>query len=150
MMPGWPRAAIVAWRFMTGKYRLRAAMLDNWLFAARHDWRCWQGQRFKYLVLIAGFALVCGLLALSLRLGQLLLHEPPAWAAADQHYLTLVQEDKSGRLVGRSSLAEIESLRERPQVHAAAALRFDALDVEHARSEEHTSELQSRGHLVCR
>jgi len=117
---------------MTGKYRLRAAMLDNWLFAARHDWRCWQGQRFKYLVLIAGFALVCGLLALSLRLGQLLLHEPPAWAAADQHYLTLVQEDKSGRLVGRSSLAEIESLRERPQVHAAAALRFDALDVEHA------------------
>src|SRR5437870_8840950 len=28
--------------------------------------------------------------------------------------------------------------------------RQDGADAQHARSEEHTSELQSRGHLVCR
>src|SRR5439155_19644763 len=40
--------------------------------------------------------------------------------------------------------------REMPSHARAAALRKIADGLEAARSEEHTSELQSRGHLVCR
>src|SRR5439155_11496924 len=41
---------------------------------------------------------------------------------------------------------------QRAQVAAEKALRLDPnlAEAHHARSEEHTSELQSRGHLVCR
>src|SRR5437660_7994547 len=36
------------------------------------------------------------------------------------------------------------------QLRALGDLGFDEVLVRHLRSEEHTSELQSRGHLVCR
>src|SRR3712207_7796919 len=57
---------------------------------------------------------------------------------------------RSGRAapVGRLRAADGRQLRVLANAHRALHVRVDAADV--ARSEEHTSELQSRQYLVCR
>src|SRR2546422_6600931 len=47
-------------------------------------------------------------------------------------------------------IAEADSADRRREIRQAADLRIDALGSGSDRSEEHTSELQSRLHLVCR
>src|SRR5690625_7083208 len=67
--------------------------------------------------------------------------------------LTLVQTKKTGRfpivLVGTEYWSGIiDWLKE--QVLASGYISEEDFDLYRLRSEEHTSELQSRGHLVCR
>src|SRR5439155_4228091 len=52
--------------------------------------------------------------------------------------------------VGERVRAPLEVLAELPDLRRQAPLLGEQADVREARSEEHTSELQSRGHLVCR
>src|SRR5690625_1636495 len=56
------------------------------------------------------------------------------------HVLTLLATTK------RLSVAEVS----RTLGVSESTVRRDFMEMERARSEEHTSELQSRGHLVCR
>src|SRR5690625_6803518 len=65
--------------------------------------------------------------------------------------MTSVSGCSSSALVPSSVTSVMQAKRSRgaPAPYAASATTFSASAV-HLRSEEHTSELQSRGHLVCR
>src|SRR5437660_8821914 len=69
-------------------------------------------------------------------------------------YTTLFRSSRSswGRMLhGECGMRNAEcKWKVGPRVDARAAIPHTALRTPHSRSEEHTSELQSRGHLVCR
>src|SRR5690625_6731541 len=59
------------------------------------------------------------------------------------------ETEVSGVLVEENAIFELAALTVCTEV-GAVTRRFQQLDPEGRRSEEHTSELQSRGHLGCR
>src|SRR5690625_6208253 len=68
-----------------------------------------------------------------------------------------IQEDYSAKLMETEDPEEARELQQEAQDEMTTAVEDAGLDVETfnsiangGRSEEHTSELQSRGHLVCR
>lgn len=75
---------------------------NRWLYDIATEWRRWRGQQGKLLLLLIGFALVCALLTLVLRLGQLLHSEKPIWLTAKGHYYTLANQSEQGQLQGIS------------------------------------------------
>src|SRR5690625_6116639 len=56
----------------------------------------------------------------------------------------------TGRNVAAVAVFEVSSVRNRIPAAAITTIRTTGSPPRSARSEEHTSELQSRGHLVCR
>jgi len=108
-------------------------MLSNaFAFELVFDWRCWRGQRVKYVVLIVGFALVCALLALALRLGAMLFYQPPPWVHRTASFYTLARRHPG---VGMQPINRhaIEKLRRVPGVGEISYLAFQTLDLEHER-----------------
>lgn len=75
---------------------------NPWLYDLATEWRRWQGQYGKLLLLLVGFALVCALLTLVLRLGSVLDAERPVWFTAEGHYYTLANQSEQGQLQGIS------------------------------------------------
>src|SRR5439155_26179593 len=73
----------------------------------------------------------------------------PAGADADEEAVG-VDGDEVGHLGVDASVALVDDPRPRVVVAARGFILEPGLDGPVARSEEHTSELQSRGHLVCR
>src|SRR5690606_41654078 len=95
----------------------------------------------------------CSVRSFSLRLTSLMLPRPPGPPLFP--YTTLFRSRFAGQLDALALVHRVTGLRQ----HFAAGERFDVvvdrIDViylggEQARSEEHTSELQSRENLVCR
>jgi hypothetical protein len=101
---------------------------ESWLFHAVHDYRCWKNQQIKYLTLILGFALVCGLLACTLRLGQMLFIEPPQWVGEQQRYITILRTDDGGRALPVSKRV-LQSLDDLPGVKATSYLHFSSIEL---------------------
>ena len=105
-------------------------MLGNsFAFEVVFDWRCWRGQRVKYAVLIVGFALVCALLALALRLGAMLFYQPPPWVHQTTAFYTLARRHPGVGIVPIDRHA-IEKLRQVPGVGEISYLAFQTLDLE--------------------
>ncbi|MCL4410892.1 MAG: FtsX-like permease family protein [Gammaproteobacteria bacterium] len=88
---------------------------NNPQFFLTMEWRTWLGQRGKLLFLLVGFALMCALLALLLRLGDKLFHEPPAWANPGSHVYTFAREHADGRLSPIPKIA-LERIQEAPGI----------------------------------
>lgn len=81
-------------------------MLTNpYLYDLLCEWRRWRGQRGKLAMLIAGFALVCALLAVVLRFGQVLFFDTPAWVEQEGHFYTVANQHEDGRQTGLNRLA---------------------------------------------
>lgn len=103
-------------------------------FDAVYDWRCWHGQRAKCLILILGFAFVCGLLAVSLRLGEVLFEQTPPWVHSDASFFTLVREEP-GLGVRPLNLRTVEKLREIPGIGRVSWIAFrEGMEFQHDRA----------------
>jgi len=102
------------------------------LFEAVYDWRCWHGQRTKYLFLLLGFALVCALMSLALRLDEMLFHEPPPWTRSDAKFFTLMRE-QAGLGARPLNLRTIDKLREVPEIDRVSWVSFREVDLKHDR-----------------
>src|SRR5690625_6104255 len=89
-------------------------------------------------MLLGSLALTAGCVALTFSPGLLLTHHTSAGLVALVHVFTL----------GFVGLVFAGTLQQLPAVMFVTRLAWPGLG--YLRSEEHTSELQSRGHLVCR
>lgn len=106
--------------------------LDSRWFELGREFRFWRGQQTKLVVLILGFALVCALLALALRLSQLLFEELPPWASSEQSVYSLYRLHNDGSIDGIAKTA-IQALDSLPQVEQTAwlwPLSFEVTDPE--------------------
>lgn len=94
---------------------------NNLKFALTMEWRAWQGQRGKLLFLLFGFALMCALLALLLRLGAVLFSEPPAWAQPAGSVYTVAREHSDGRLSPLPKIA-LERIQDAPGISGVTSI----------------------------
>lgn len=106
---------------------MRASRL---LFDAGYDWRCWHGQRTKYLVLLLGFALVCALLAIALRLGDMLFRQAPPWVDSESKFFTLLRE-QPGLGARPLNLRTVEKLREVAGIDQVSWISFREITLSH-------------------
>lgn len=102
---------------------------NSYLFEVACEWRRWAGQRGKLLVLLLGFAIVCALLTLSLRFGQILLSANPGWLGSDDYFYTLAYQHEDGRQVPVNKVA-VQNASELADVEQASWLSFSNAPLE--------------------
>ena len=102
---------------------------NSYLFEAVCEWRRWAGQRGKLLVLLLGFAIVCALLTLSLRFGQILLSANPGWLGSDDYFYTLAYEHEDGRQAPINKVA-VQNASDMTEVKEASWLSFSNAPLE--------------------
>ncbi len=102
------------------------------LFELATEWRTWKGQWFKYLILLFGFSLLAVLLAMGLRIGELLFIDPPAWVNSDKHK-NLYTLSRYHQKVGMHgvSLNTIEGLKGIPGIESIAYIAFRSRSIKH-------------------
>lgn len=104
---------------------------NRWLYDLSTEWRRWRGQQGKLLLLICGFALVCALTALVLRLGSLLFLEAPHWLKTPGHYYTMANKNDLGQLQGLNRQS-LQVLADTPGVTAVSWLAPQTQSLEFA------------------
>ncbi|MBA3988896.1 MAG: hypothetical protein C0463_07175 [Idiomarina sp.] len=102
---------------------------NSYLFEAICEWRRWEGQRGKLLVLLLGFATVCALLTLSLRFGQILLSAKPAWLGSDDNFYTLAYKHEDGRQASINKVA-VQNISDLNEVKQTSWLSFSNAPLE--------------------
>src|SRR5207253_7082096 len=70
-------------------------------------------------------------------------------ASTVREFLQIISDQAKAATAGLERPGLLQMSRLHPSSETLVPSRYAIADVEH-RSEEHTSELQSRGHLVCR
>lgn len=105
-------------------------MLTNpYLYDLLCEWRRWRGQRGKLTILLVGFALVCALLAMVLRFGQILFYDSPAWVQQEGHFYTVANQHDDGRQTGLNRLA-LQVVADTPGVEQVSWLSVRNLPLE--------------------
>lgn len=74
--------------------------IDTRYFNFYREVQRWRGQYVKLVVLIFSYALVCALLAVTLRLGDVLFKDLPGWIEVDNYVYSVVRRHNDGAVSG--------------------------------------------------